>query len=213
MGVLYFAEVKSNLPGYQHPQLLSVSKAAHLQGMASKDSPMPVALSLAPPSNAGFVSGLCSATSLPESFQRGVPSPLRAGVQGQYRCLDPYSPLALVVPQGMPPPWRDCFVEGQRDIVHGGSLSKALVQNARLKQCSRQVLLLLLLLLLLFTFVLLSRCRSWSLASEKLSIEQSTTTTTSSSPSQAAVQQWRSAWSNSCFCAAPWTLKTNKTIL
>ncbi len=27
-----FAEVKSNLPGYRHPQLLSLSKAAHLQG-------------------------------------------------------------------------------------------------------------------------------------------------------------------------------------
>ena len=39
----------------------------------------------------------------------------------------------------MDPPWKDRFVEGQRDLLHGGTLSKAVVQSANLKQCSRLV--------------------------------------------------------------------------
>lgn len=85
---------------------------------------------------AEFLSGLCSAD-LPEHFRQGLPGPLRPHVQCHYSSVDPYSPLALVVPRGLAPPWRDCFVEGQRDALHGGTLSKALVQHAHLKQCSR----------------------------------------------------------------------------
>ena len=84
----------------------------------------------------GFLSGLSTAT-LPEMFQRGMAPRIRPHVQSKYCSLDPYSPLTLVVPDGLSPPWKDCFVEGQKDILHGGTLSKALVQNARLKQCSR----------------------------------------------------------------------------
>lgn len=153
------SEVKSNVPGYHHPHLLSLTRAAQLQG---------------------FLSGLCSA-GLPESFQRGMPAPLRPQVQSHYLSLDPYSPLALVVPQGVAPPWRDRFVEGQRDLLHGGTLNKAVIQNAHLKQCSR--------------------CRSWTLASEKLAMEQN--------PPAPAVHQWRNAWSQSCLCGAPWTLQTS----
>ena len=84
----------------------------------------------------GFLSGLSTAA-LPESFQRGMAPRIRPHVQSKYCSLDPYSPLTLVVPEGLSPPWKDCFVEGQRDVLHGGALSKALVQNAKLKQCSR----------------------------------------------------------------------------
>ena len=66
---------------------------------------------------------------------------IRPHVQSKYCSLDPYSPLTLVVPEGLSPPWRDCFVDGQKDVLHGGALSKALVQNAKLKQCSRLALL------------------------------------------------------------------------
>ena len=52
---------------------------------------------------------------------------------------DPYSPLMLVVPKGLSPPWRDCFTDGQRDMIHGGTILKDVVQNAKLKQCSRLV--------------------------------------------------------------------------
>ena len=62
---------------------------------------------------------------------------IRPHVQSKYCSPDPYSPLTLVVPEGLSPPWRDCFIEGQKDVLHGGALSKALVQNAKLKQCSR----------------------------------------------------------------------------
>ena len=45
----------------------------------------------------------------------------------------------LVVPKGLSPPWRDCFTDGQRDMIHGGTILKDVVQNAKLKQCSRLV--------------------------------------------------------------------------
>ena len=131
-------EVKANLPAYQHPQLLSLTKAAHLQGkpvqlvwahstVSSLQSPL---------SLTGFLSGLCS-SDLPETFKQGIPSPLRPHIQSHFTCVDPFSPLTLVVPKGMAPPWKDCFVEGQKDLLHGGTLSKALIQGANLKQCSR----------------------------------------------------------------------------
>ena len=89
-------------------------------------------------SSTGFISGL-TAAELPESFIRGKPCRIRPSVQSHYSSLDPYSPLTLVVPKGLSPPWRDCFLEGQKDIVHGGGLTKAVVQNTKLKQCSRCV--------------------------------------------------------------------------
>ena len=84
----------------------------------------------------GFLNGLCS-SEMPECFRRGVSGPLRPNVQQHYTSPYPYSPLALVIPRGMAPPWKECFVDGQRDILHGGTLSKTLVQGAQLKQCSR----------------------------------------------------------------------------
>ena len=72
-------------------------------------------------------------------FRQGVPAPLRPQVQSRFTSLEPFSPLTLVVPRSVAPPWRDCFVDGQRDLLHGGTLSKALVQGAKLKQCSRLV--------------------------------------------------------------------------
>ena len=31
------------------------------------------------------------------------------------------------------------FVEGQVDVIHGGSMMRSVLQNATLKQCSRSV--------------------------------------------------------------------------
>lgn len=42
-----------------------------------------------------------------------------------------------MIPRGLAPPWKDVFVEGQLDVIHGGLLSKAVVQDAKLRQCSR----------------------------------------------------------------------------
>ncbi len=86
----------------------------------------------------GFISGLCT-TTLPECYERNVPGPLRPHVQHHYTSPDPFSPLSLVVPRGMAPPWKDCFVEGQRDLLHGGTISSSVVMGVKLKQCSRCV--------------------------------------------------------------------------
>ncbi|XP_064402948.1 uncharacterized protein LOC135348605 isoform X2 [Halichondria panicea] len=155
-------DISTNIPTILHLNLLSLSKAAQLQG---------------------FISGL-TAAELPESFIRGKPCRIRPSVQSHYSSLDPYSPLTLVVPKGLSPPWRDCFLEGQKDIVHGGGLTKAVVQNTKLKQCSR--------------------CRSWTVSPEGLQSDQ--TSLSSSGLTSNPVQYWRSGWSNSCLCGAPWTL-------
>ena len=112
------SEISSNVPSDKHPNLLTLTKAANLQG---------------------FLSGLMGAK-LPEDYQQSVYPRLRPHVQSKYISLDPYSPLTLVVPEGLSPPWRDCFVEGQKDLIHGGCLMKTVVQNSKLKQCSRYVL-------------------------------------------------------------------------
>ena len=106
----------------------------------------------------GFLSGLSTAA-LPESFQRGMAPRIRPHVQSKYCSLDPYSPLTLVVPEGLSPPWKDCFVEGQRDVLHGGALSKALVQNAKLKQCSRYMTCVH--VYITFVYYLTCICRGW----------------------------------------------------
>lgn len=95
-----------------------------------------LACPLPPP---GFLSGLATLSHLPETFQRDMSPRIRPHIQKSYMCTDPFSPLTLVVPQGLSPPWRDCFVEGQKDVIHGGMLMKTVVLNARLKQCSRCV--------------------------------------------------------------------------
>lgn len=159
------SELSSNIPAEKYPALLTLTKAAHLQG---------------------FISGLATHQQLPEAFKLDVVPPLRPHVQRNYTSIDPYSPLSLVVPRDLSPPWRDCFTEGQRDVVHGGVIMKNVVQNARLKQCSR--------------------CRSWTVASE--SLQSSEELTYSGSP----VQQWRGAWSATCLCGAPWTSRTSKRI-
>ena len=76
---------------------------------------------------------------LPETYRRDQPPPIRPHIQSHYSAYDPYSPLGLVVPQGLIPPWRDVFVEGQVDIIHGGYLTDSVVQDAKLRQCSRYV--------------------------------------------------------------------------
>ena len=133
---LVLVEISSNVPEDKHPNLLTLTKAAHLQGTMEATTVYNTDKLSSHFSFAGFLSGLSTAT-LPETFQHGMAPRIRPHVQSKYCSLDPYSPLTLVVPDGLSPPWKDCFVEGQKDILHGGTLSKALVQNARLKQCSR----------------------------------------------------------------------------
>lgn len=174
------SEISSNVPSDKHPNLLTLTKAAHLQG---------------------FLSGLMGAK-LPEDYQQSVYPRLRPHVQSKYISLDPYSPLTLVVPEGLSPPWRDCFVEGQKDLIHGGCLMKTVVQNSKLKQCSR--------------------CRGWSVSSSTLQAgsggggDGSSSSGggggggTKPSPWAHPVQQWRKAWSSSCLCGAPWTLRDYK---
>ena len=84
----------------------------------------------------GLLNGLVSCK-LPEVYQQNMPPSIRQGVHQNFTSMDPYSPLTLVVPRGLSPPWRDCFVEEQRDVIHGGVIMKSVIQNAKLKQCSR----------------------------------------------------------------------------
>lgn len=70
-------------------------------------------------------------------YRKDTPPPIRGHVQAHYLAYDPFSPLGLVVPRGLTPPWRDVFVEGQVDIIHGGYLTNNVVLDARLRQCSR----------------------------------------------------------------------------
>jgi hypothetical protein len=95
---------------------LTLTKAAHLQG---------------------FIHGLSKTEDLPETFHRDRPPPLRPHVQAHYMAYEPFSFLGLVVPNGLVPPWKDMFVEGQVDVIHGGYLTNAVVQDAKLRQCSR----------------------------------------------------------------------------
>ena len=84
---------------------------------------------------AGFLNGLANCQ-LPEAYQRGMAPSLRRGVQQNFTSLDPYCPLTLAVPRGLSPPWKNCFTEDQRDVIHGGVIMKTVIQNAKLKQCS-----------------------------------------------------------------------------
>ena len=74
---------------------------------------------------------------LPEVYQQDLAPGIRRGVQGNYTSMDPFSPLTLAVPRGLSPPWKDCFVEEQRDVIHGGVIMKTLIHNSKLRQCSR----------------------------------------------------------------------------
>lgn len=160
------SEITSNIPCNKYPRLLTLTRAAYIQG---------------------FLSGLAT-TSLPESYTRGLAPPIRPHVQQNYMSTDPYSPLMLAVPKGLTPPWRDCFTDGQRDIIHGGTILKDVVQNAKLKQCSR--------------------CRCWTVAPESLKTSELTDSRSIANP----IQQWRNAWSNSCFCGGLWNIRsTNGT--
>ena len=76
---------------------------------------------------------------LPELYQKNMAPGIRRRVQENFTSVDPYSPLTLMVPRGLSPPWKDCFVEEQRDVIHGGVIMKTLIQNSKLKQCSRSV--------------------------------------------------------------------------
>ena len=152
-------EISNNVPSDKHPNLLTLTKAAHIQGewgyawlccpyLCSLPS-----LPLPPPppphltSLPGFLSGLATLPHLPETFQRDMPPRIRPHIQSGYVCMDPYSPLTLVVPQGLSPPWRDCFIEGQKDVIDGGVLMKSVVLNARLKQCSRYSVMYMMMML------------------------------------------------------------------
>ena len=128
--------VNNNFPCNKYPRLLTLTRAAFLQG--GLEAPYPILVMFTSLPLPGFLSGLAS-TILPESYIRGVATPIRPHVQKKYMSTDPYSPLMLVVPRGLTPPWRDCFTDGQRDIIHGGSILKDVVQNAKLKQCNRLV--------------------------------------------------------------------------
>eukprot|EP00731_Ephydatia_muelleri_P027367 Em0019g240a len=156
------SEVISNIPCNKYPSLLTLTRAAFIQG---------------------FLSGLAT-TCLPESYTRGMAPPIRPHVQKNYMSTDPYSPLMLVVPKGLSPPWRDCFTDGQRDMIHGGTILKDVVQNAKLKQCSR--------------------CRCWTVASESLRTSELTDARSCANP----IQQWRNAWSTNCFCGGLWNIRS-----
>ena len=95
-------------------------------------------MALSDHSPSGFLHGLHT-TQLPEVYHRNLPPRIRPHVQKNYVSSDPYSPLGLVVPRGVVPPWSDVFVEGQVDVIHGGSMMRSVLQNATLKQCSRSV--------------------------------------------------------------------------
>jgi hypothetical protein len=110
------AEVSRNFPSEERNSILTLTKAAHLQG---------------------FIHGLSKTEDLPETFHRDRPPPLRPHVQAHYMAYEPFSFLGLVVPNGLVPPWKDMFVEGQVDVIHGGYLTNAVVQDAKLRQCSR----------------------------------------------------------------------------
>jgi hypothetical protein len=92
-------EISGNIPSEKHPNLLTLTKAAHLQG---------------------FLNGVVSCK-LPEVYQQNMPPSIRQGVQQNFTSMDPYSPLTLVVPRGLSSPWRDCFMEEQ---IHGGVIMK-----------------------------------------------------------------------------------------
>ena len=76
---------------------------------------------------------------LPEVYHKDMAPGIRREVQENFTSMDPYSPLTLTVPHGLSPPWKDCFVEEQRDVIHGGVIMKTLIQNSKLKQCSRSI--------------------------------------------------------------------------
>jgi hypothetical protein len=137
---------------------------------------------------AGFMNGVVSCK-LPEVYHKDMAPRIRREVQDNFTSTDPYSPLTLTVPHGLSPPWKDCFVEEQRDVIHGGVIMKTLIQNSKLKQCSR--------------------CRCWTVVPDGL---QSATTPTATETSPAAltthpVMMWRQNWSISCICGGPWTLR------
>ena len=54
------------------------------------------------------------------------------------------------------------------------------------------------------TSVHICRCRSWTVSPEGLQSDQ--TSYSSGGLTSNPVQYWRSGWSNSCLCGAPWTL-------
>lgn len=87
--------------------------------------------------NLGFLHGLSKTGELPEIFYRDHCPRIRPHIQHHYPATDPFSPLGLVIPRGLAPPWKDVFVEGQLDVIHGGLLTKPVVQDAKLRQCSR----------------------------------------------------------------------------
>ena len=174
-------------------------------------SPLPPSILPSILPSSGFLHGL-STSKLPEIYFCDQPPRIRPHVQKNYSASDPFSPLGLVVPRGLVPPWRDVFVEGQRDVVHGGTLMKTVIQNAKLKQCSRCVKspsTLLKSSLVPLSFLPSSiRCRSWTVASEGLQVKGSSSTS-DQPPQTNPVQQWRLSWSHHCLCGSPWMLRSS----
>ena len=102
----------------RRPTLLTLTKACYLQGTRW----VCYILKTTPPQ------GSCTASILLSYLRSTIvtfPLVLDPHVQKNYESSDPYSPLGLVVPRGVVPPWSDVFVEGQVDVIHGGSMMRS----------------------------------------------------------------------------------------
>ncbi|XP_019861350.1 PREDICTED: uncharacterized protein LOC109589771 [Amphimedon queenslandica] len=152
------SDLLRNIPPMESYSTLTLTKAANLQG---------------------FLHGLSKTAELPETFYREIPPRLRPHVQANYSSYDPYSPLGLVVPKGISPPWRDRFIEGQLDVIHGGILTNAVLRDTKLRQCSN--------------------CRSWTVVSGTSAVDPATPSSLSS-----PIQQWRHSWTRHCLCGSMW---------
>lgn len=135
----FVLELTANIPVETRSSILTLTKVSHLQGTCTcacciivSQCIIIVNVSL----SEGFLHGLVS-SELPEIYYCDQPPRIRPHVQKHYSSSDPFSPLGLMVPKGLVPPWRDVFVEGQRDVIHGGTLMRNVIQSAKLKQCSR----------------------------------------------------------------------------
>ena len=146
----------------------------------------------------GFLNGLSTTRDLPEMYYRDRFPRLRPHVQAHFPAADPYSPLGLVVPKGLVPPWRDVFVDGHYDIVRGCVLMKSVLKNSRLLQCSRLVKVPP--LNSRFNPFSILSCRAWSLP-YITDNEPHPQSFCQSNPTH----QWQHGWTGQCVCGSSWT--------
>lgn len=130
-------ELSKSLPTNSEECSLTLTRASYLQGKRAHQTRKQLLIQhLLLSHYLGFLSGLSSTRDLPETFYRDRFPCLRPHVQSHYSASDPYSPLGLVVPRELVPPWRDVFVDGHYDIIRGCVLMKSVLQKSRVLQCS-----------------------------------------------------------------------------